>query len=276
MARLDKLLTGHTITDEYFIRTGSTALGLTHDTIRVVADLVIRTAAGGGGTLLSLTTDYTVSDEDTVLSAEAGVSVYRKVAIVNGTYQNVALYASYKTCGDYVTAALATPVGSMTMYAGSSIPAGWFLCDGTAKSRLVYAELYAAIGTAWGVGDGSTTFNLPDMREACPQGAGTWASVTGTTHGAITAHDARALAAFADDQEQAHWHEIVSKDQPAIGQKRAASFGAGAGISLSDCNLSDGSRIQAYTMISDGTNGTPRVGTVTRGKTIGVNYIIKY
>jgi hypothetical protein len=104
MARLDKLLTGHTITDEYFIRTGSTALGLIHDTIRVVADLVIRTAAGGGGTLLSLSTDYTVSDEDTVLTAEAGVAVYRKVAIVNGTYQNVALYASYKTCGDYAKA----------------------------------------------------------------------------------------------------------------------------------------------------------------------------
>lgn len=56
------------------------------------------------------------------------------------------------------------PVGTVIAYAGASVPSGYVLCDGTAVSRSVYANLFAAIGTAWGSGDGSTTFNLPDLR----------------------------------------------------------------------------------------------------------------
>ncbi|MFA5130488.1 MAG: hypothetical protein WC477_06290 [Patescibacteria group bacterium] len=101
MARLNVLLTGYEITDYLFRRTSSAALALDHDTIRGTADLEIWTGAGGTGTQLALTTDYTVSDEDTELSTEAGVSIYTKLAIVNGTYHNVDLYATYKTIGDY-------------------------------------------------------------------------------------------------------------------------------------------------------------------------------
>ena len=57
-----------------------------------------------------------------------------------------------------------TPVGSLVAFAGATAPSGWLLCDGRAVSRTTYSALFAAIGTAWGVGDGSTTFNLPDMR----------------------------------------------------------------------------------------------------------------
>jgi hypothetical protein len=164
-------------------------------------------------------------------------------------------------------AANAQPVGSMTMYAGASAPTGWLLCDGSAVSRTTYSDLYTAISTTWGIGNGSTTFNLPDMREASPYGAGTWASVTGTTHGAITAHDARALAAFADDQGQGHIHP-----------QRDYTTGTG-GRSINPLGYSAtyvGLSPATDTPITDGTNGTPRMGTVTRGKTIGVNFIIKY
>ena len=103
MPRLDVLLTGYDITDEIINRTSSTALALGHDTIRGTADIEIWTGAGGTGTQLALTTDYTVSDEDTDLSTEAGVSIYTKLAIVNGTYHNVDLYVTYKTIGDYAS-----------------------------------------------------------------------------------------------------------------------------------------------------------------------------
>lgn len=56
------------------------------------------------------------------------------------------------------------PAGTMFPYAGATAPAGWLLCDGTAVSRTIYARLFQAISTAHGVGDGSTTFNLPDGR----------------------------------------------------------------------------------------------------------------
>lgn len=59
----------------------------------------------------------------------------------------------------------AAPVASVKEYAGSvAPPAGWLLCDGSAVSRTTYADLFAAVSTTYGVGDGSTTFNVPDMR----------------------------------------------------------------------------------------------------------------
>lgn len=56
------------------------------------------------------------------------------------------------------------PTGSILTYAGSSAPAGWLVCDGQAVSRTTYANLFSALGTTFGTGDGSTTFNLPDLR----------------------------------------------------------------------------------------------------------------
>lgn len=56
------------------------------------------------------------------------------------------------------------PTGAVIPFAGSSSPTGWLLCGGQAVSRVTYAALFSAIGTVYGVGDGSTTFNLPDLR----------------------------------------------------------------------------------------------------------------
>ena len=56
------------------------------------------------------------------------------------------------------------PTGALVPYAGSSAPTGWLLCAGQAVSRTTFAALFANIGTTYGSGDGSTTFNLPDLR----------------------------------------------------------------------------------------------------------------
>ena len=56
------------------------------------------------------------------------------------------------------------PSGMLTAYAGASAPAGWLPCDGAAVSRTTYVSLFAFCGTAYGAGDGSTTFNVPDLR----------------------------------------------------------------------------------------------------------------
>src|SRR6266576_1181291 len=56
------------------------------------------------------------------------------------------------------------PSGVILHYAGSAAPTNWLICDGTAVSRSTFAALFAIIGTTYGAGDGSTTFNLPDMR----------------------------------------------------------------------------------------------------------------
>lgn len=79
--------------------------------------------------------------------------------------------------------ALLVPTGSIIAYGGSAAPSEWFLCDGTAKSRTTEAALFAVYGTTFGAGDGSTTFNLPDLRQRFPLGkaaSGTGATLGGT------------------------------------------------------------------------------------------------
>lgn len=62
------------------------------------------------------------------------------------------------------SSALLVPPGSVSAYAGISVPGGWLHCDGSAIDRTIYADLFAAIGTTFGAGDGETTFNIPNLR----------------------------------------------------------------------------------------------------------------
>jgi microcystin-dependent protein len=70
----------------------------------------------------------------------------------------------------------------MQMYAGATAPnSDWLICDGSAVSRTTYATLYAVIGTTFGTGNGSTTFNIPDMRSRMPIGVGTGTGLSART-----------------------------------------------------------------------------------------------
>lgn len=64
------------------------------------------------------------------------------------------------------------PPGTVIMYTGSTAPDGWLLADGSQVSRTTYAALFAVIGTTFGAGNVSTTFNLPDFRRRVAVGAG--------------------------------------------------------------------------------------------------------
>ena len=75
------------------------------------------------------------------------------------------------------------PPGTILDYAGASLPNGYLLCYGQAVSRSTYAGLFNALGTTWGVGDGSTTFNLPDLRGRATFGLD---NMGGTAAGRIT------------------------------------------------------------------------------------------
>ena len=73
------------------------------------------------------------------------------------------------------------PTGSIVPYGGSTAPGAWLLCDGSQVNRVAYKQLFAVISTTYGAGDGSTTFNLPDLRGRFPLGQAT--SGTGSTLG---------------------------------------------------------------------------------------------
>lgn len=95
------------------------------------------------------------------------------------------------------------PSGTVLPYAGSSAPSGWLLCDGSAVSRTTYARLFAVIGTTFGAGDGSTTFNLPDTRGRSVLGAG---SGTGLTSRALGATGGAETHTLTEDEMPSHTH----------------------------------------------------------------------
>lgn len=70
----------------------------------------------------------------------------------------------------YAGGAVLDPIGSGKLWFTDTPPAGWLLCQGQAVSRTTYAALFALIGTTYGAGNGSTTFNLPDLRGRVPVG----------------------------------------------------------------------------------------------------------
>lgn len=82
-----------------------------------------------------------------------------------------------------------TPIGAVNWFAHSEPFDGWLICDGQAVSRTEYAGLYAYLGTTWGAGDGSTTFNVPDLREKVltghKEGSAEWPNI-GSVYGSKT------------------------------------------------------------------------------------------
>lgn len=86
---------------------------------------------------------------------------------------------------------LFTPPGMISQFGGTTAPSGWLECDGSAVSRTTYADLFSAIGTTYGAGNGTTTFNLPaQARRALVgrggTGTGTLGNAVGNTGGAET------------------------------------------------------------------------------------------
>ena len=81
------------------------------------------------------------------------------------------------------------PVGAVAPYAGNQVPSGWLQCNGAAVSRTAYADLFAAIGTVFGAGDGALTFNLPDLRNEFIRGTGPARPLGTKQAAAIAAHN---------------------------------------------------------------------------------------
>ncbi len=75
------------------------------------------------------------------------------------------------------------PPGVMFPYGGASAPTGFLVCDGSAVSRVAFSLLFSAIGSTYGAGDGSSTFNLPDKRGRTSIGSGTGSGLTNRTRG---------------------------------------------------------------------------------------------
>lgn len=120
---------------------------------------------------------YTEGDGLAVIDELTPDGAVEPVSVTDDAIRQIKAYLKDATVGpkaliDALSASL-IPKGLIAPFAGTSAPDGWLFCDGSAVSRTTYAALFAAIGTTYGAGDGSTTFNLPDYRGRSFQGDGT-------------------------------------------------------------------------------------------------------
>lgn len=181
---IDAPNTGNTV--NFFV--GDTSMGAQVDetSLNLANDYRLQwsQSTSADGTEAASITSSTGSPE-TVITANPG-SIYLRY---NGSAGSQ-VYVKESGTGNTGWAALVAtggsslmPTGTVIAYAGSATPTGYLACDGSAVSRTTYAALFTAISTTWGVGDGVTTFNVPDLRGRQLIGSGTGAGLTARTLG---------------------------------------------------------------------------------------------
>ncbi|URF02961.1 phage tail protein [Cupriavidus campinensis] len=137
--------------------------------------------------------------------------------------------------------------GTIVYHSKNTAPSGYLKANGAAVSRTTYADLFAEIGTVFGAGDGSTTFNLPELRAEFPRG---WDDSRGIDSG-------RVFGSFQVDAFKSHSH--------TLNLKNTAASGAGSGVLRStDTDLADSSPV--------GVSG----GSETRPRNVALLACIKY
>ena len=164
---------------------------------------------------------------------------------------------------------ISSRLGTIRASAHSSPEADELECDGSAISRSTYSDLFTKIGTTWGVGDGSSTFNIPDLRGAFLRGTG--------SHGSETMADSNpfagpSLGAFENDQLQGH---RMNKNPSGLAEFNLTVTGGGNTYGAGYPNYAPATNTTTGDPVTDGSNGTPRTGDETRPFNAGVKFYIK-
>lgn len=161
------------------------------------------------------------------------------------------------------------PVGSIQAYGGSSAPWGWLLCQGQAVSRATYAELFNVIGTSFGSGDGSTTFNIPDLRGEFLRGSGANSHSGQGDGGTIGQHQNATIipnSGFATNSNNIRVYGYTSTNSITT---IASNFDKVLYASTTGIETTTSSNLNRFTATNDVASGTVRPTNTS------VNFIIK-
>lgn len=145
-----------------------------------------------------------VTSKGDLLVATAADTLSRLAAGTNGQFLKA---DSGETCGVAWSTAPGNPPGALIPFAGESVPTGYLECNGAAVSRTTYSDLFTAIGVLWGVGDGSTTFNIPDFRGFFPRG---WDHSAGNDPDTGSRTGGDHVGSSQTDQYKSHTHTMNS------------------------------------------------------------------
>lgn len=146
-----------------------------------------------------------------------------------------------------------TRPGTLRMTACAAAETGWLLCDGAAVSRSTYSGLFSAIGTAYGAGNGTTTFNLPDFRRRAPIGAGgTAVSGPANTLGAAGGAETHTLTT---GEMPSHGHTVNDPGHGHGAQKGRIGAAGGANLANRIDGSADTAEQDTYHNVAQGTTG---------------------
>jgi microcystin-dependent protein len=126
----------------------------------------------GNAAITAATTSTSTTTGALVVAGGAGIAGNLNVGLVVTAPTLPTGTANTALATTAFVASSITPIGSLIMWPTASAPSGYLLCNGSAVSRVTYAALFAVIGTTFGAGDNSTTFNLPNYTNRLPVGAG--------------------------------------------------------------------------------------------------------
>jgi microcystin-dependent protein len=188
--------------------------------------------------------------------ADANVTTV-KIADANVTTAKIADGAI--TGAKLNSSVILVPTGAVMPFAMNSAPTGWLAADGTAVSRATYSALWTALGTTsspYGQGDGSTTFNLPDLRASFVRGAGSDGVATSGTFGVKQTDDFKSHTHI----DSGHTHTVTGANS---GYNTSGSGSWGTGYAANQTTSSASANIQ-----STG-------GIETRPRNIAMLYCIK-
>lgn len=161
------------------------------------------------------------------------------------------------------------PTGTVLPYAGSAAPTGWYLADGSAKNRTTDAALFAVIGTTYGAGDGSTTFNLPDTRGRHILGAGTGAGLSARTRGQTGGAEDAIVVTHSHSHSHGASSGNVSNDHSHSGSTGTESAAHAHSLPIHDrfVQSGTGATVQEWGAASQtsGTEGTAHAHSFTTG-----------
>ena len=164
------------------------------------------------------------------------------------------------------------PSGAVITHASSTVPSGFLECNGANVSRSTYAQLFSAIGTTFGTGDGSSTFGLPDLRGEFVRG---WDNSRGIDSG-------RSFGSTQSDQNESHTHSVTDPNHSHTQRGLALSGGSGSvAITLgSGQSYQIGYSGQQSTITtatsSTGISLATSGGTEARPRNVALMYIIKF
>lgn len=172
----------------------------------------------------------------------------------------------------YVDGLTGSPAGIIMAFGGTAAPTGFLACDGSAVSRTTYADLFTAIGTTWGAGNGSTTFNVPDLRGAFLRGSGT---------SSLDPSSPRAVGTFQAEAYASHAHANTLSDpghSHAVFGNTGGSFATGSAGSIDRLATFDNVNRNGFTGAAGtgiGINNAAAGGAETRPDNYAILYIIK-